>query len=136
MPFLMITPHPIEFFQQGEDILIRFHEDDGERRVHMGEQNQNSDDSWAPLGYSSGSQEANTLAVETANIDAAAFDDLDTPMDKNIRLTERFMLSDDQQRLNYHIRIVNPVTFTQPVELARYFVWRTQLIVNEWNCVG
>jgi|MEHZ01.4.fsa_nt_MEHZ011011141.1_1 hypothetical protein len=135
MPFLMITPHPIEFVQQGEDILIRFEEDDAERRIHMGEQNQNSDDSWGPLGYSSGAWEANTLVVETANIDAAAFDDLGTPMDKNIRLTERFTLSDDQQRLDYHIRIVDPVTFTQPVDLSRYFVWRPELQVNEWNCV-
>ena len=35
MPLLMITPIPIEFVHSGDDILIRFGEDDAERLVHM-----------------------------------------------------------------------------------------------------
>ncbi len=136
MPFLMITPHPIEFVQQGEDILMRFEEDDAERLIHMGQVDQTPADSQGLLGYSSGKWEGNDLVVETSRIDAPALDDLGTPMHSSIRLVERFSLSDDQERLDYDITIVDPVTFTQPLELSRYWIWRPELKVNEWNCVG
>ena len=93
-------------------------------------------DSPALLGYSVGSWEGDTLVVETSNIDAVpGFDDQGTPMHSNIRLTERFTLSTDQQRLDYQISIIDPVTFTGPLELTRYWVWRPELTVHQWNCV-
>ena len=36
MPYIMITPYPIEFVRDGDDIVIRMEEDDAVRRIHMG----------------------------------------------------------------------------------------------------
>ena len=134
MPLLMISPVPIEFVQRGNDIVIRFEEDDAERLVHM-----NSDGAAPPvapalLGYSSGRWEGNTLVVETSQIDAPDFDDRGAPQSPNISLVERFTLSADEQRLDYRILITDPDTFTRPFELSRYWVWRPEIVVQRWDC--
>ena len=35
MPYIMYNPLPMEFLRQGDDILLRFEEDDNERLIHM-----------------------------------------------------------------------------------------------------
>ena len=134
MPLLMITPVPIEFQRSGDDIIIRFEEDDAERLVHM-----NADDSALPtvpmpLGYSRGRWEGSTLVVETTQINAPAFDDRGAPQSPDITLVERFTLSEDEQRLDYRILITDPETFTRPFELTRYWVWRPEIVVQRWDC--
>jgi hypothetical protein len=135
MPFLMITPHPVEFVQQGEDILMRFEEDDAERLVHMNSNDLSSQNGSSLLGYSQGFWQGNTLLVETTNIDSEAFDDQGTPVSKDIRLVERFTLSEDEQRLDYRISIFDSETFAQPFDLTSYWVWRPEREVQEWDCV-
>jgi|SaaInl5LU_22_DNA_1037371.scaffolds.fasta_scaffold20306_2 hypothetical protein len=134
MPLLMVTPHPIEFSQQGENILMRFEEDDAQRLVHMNDESQVRSGS-TPMGYSRGRWEGDTLIVETFNIDAEYFDDQGTPVGEDIRVVERFTLSEDQQRLDYRISFVDPETFTEPFDLTRYWVWRPERAVGPWDCV-
>lgn len=132
MPILMVTPHPIEFVRRGENILIRFEEDDARRLIYM-----NSDvlpQESTMLGHSRGRWEGNTLVVETSHINAPEFDDRGTPMTENITLIERFTLSDDEQRLDYRITFTDPQTFVQPFDLTRYWVWNPQRAVQDWNC--
>jgi hypothetical protein len=76
----MITPGPIEFVRSGDDILIRFEEDDAERLVHM---TGNSLTEPSLLGNSTGRWEGDTLVVETVDIDAPDFDDRGTPQGSN-----------------------------------------------------
>jgi len=133
MPILMITPLPMEFVRQGDDILIRFEEDDAERLIHMN----NDSASGAPsfLGYSSGKwEDDNTLVVETTSINAPEFDDRGTPQTTNISVVERFTLSEDQRRLDYRISFDDPATFTEPFDLNRYFIWRPEIAVEPWDC--
>lgn len=137
MPILMVTPHPIEFSQVGENIRMRFEEDDAERLVHMNIENslENIQSRAASsMGYSTGSWEGNTLVVETTNIDAAAFDDQGTPVGDDLRLVERFTLSDDEKRLDYRITFYDDETFTEPFDLTRYWVWRPERAVEAWGC--
>jgi hypothetical protein len=134
MPLLMITPVPIEFQRSGDDIRIRFEEDDAERLIHM-----NADDAASPigptrLGYSRGRWEGSTLIVETTHINAPEFDDRGAPQSPDVSLVERFTLSADEQRLDYRILITDPATFTRPFELTRYWVWRPEIVVQRWDC--
>jgi hypothetical protein len=131
MPLLMITPVPIEFVRSGDDILIRFEEDDAERLVHM---TGNALTESSLLGNSTGRWEGDTLVVETVDIDAPDFDDRGTPQGSMIRLVERFTLNADQDRLDYRILISDPDTFTGPFELTRYWVWRPEIVVQRWDC--
>ena len=132
MPNLMVTPLPLEFIRRGEDIVIKIEEDDTERVIHM-----NDDappETYSFLGYSRGSWEGDTLVIQTTNVSAPDFDDRGTPQSRNIRMVERLTLSEDEQRLNYSIAFSDPETFSEDFELNRYFVWRPEITVGEWDC--
>ena len=134
MPILMVTPHPIEFSQQGENILMRFEEDDAERLIHMNPAMGSRPSGATSMGYSVGSWEGNTLVVETTGIDAAAFDDQGTPVSEDIRLVERFTLSEDEERLDYRITFYDSEIFTENFDLTRYWVWKPERAVQPWDC--
>lgn len=134
MPNLMVTPHPIEFSQQGENILMRFEEDDAERLIHMNAGDQSQPTNATSMGYSTGSWDNGTLVVETINIDAEAFDDVGTPIGKDLHMVERYTLSEDEQRLDYKVTFTDPEIFTEPFDLTRYMVWRPERAVQPWDC--
>lgn len=134
MPILMVTPHPIEFLRQGDNILMKFEEDDAQRLIHMSNESQGAEITASSMGYSVGSWQDNTLIVETAHIAAQAFDDRGTPVSDNIRLVERFTISDDEKRLDYQISFFDPETFTDTFDLTRYWVWRPERTVQSWDC--
>lgn len=131
MPALMITPFPIELTRRGDDIAIRFEEDDAERLIVMGGP--------APggptlLGRSRGRFEGSSLVVETDRISAEHFDGEGTPLGTEARLVERFTPNADGTRLDYAIEIHDPETFTETFTLERYFVWRPELEVGPYDC--
>ena len=77
----MYNPLPMEFLRQGDDILLRFEEDDNERLIHM-----NADpgsgrdpDVHTLLGHSTGYWEGDTLVIATKNLEANVLDFLGTP---------------------------------------------------------
>lgn len=133
MPHLMITPVPIEFERMGDDIRLRFEEDDTERVIHMSA-GDSPPEGYSMLGYSTGRWEGNMLVVETANIDAPRFDDRGVPQSRDISLVERFTLSEDESRLDYRVTITDPANFTEPFDLTRYWMWRPGIPLGAWNC--
>ncbi len=135
MPHLMITPLPIAFERMGEDIRLRFEEDDTARIIRMSGDVSPPDD-YSLLGYSTGRWDGNTLIVETSNIDAPRFDDRGAPQSRNMALVERFTLSEDESRLDYRVTITDPVNFTESFDLTRYWTWRPEIPVGPWNCEG
>jgi hypothetical protein len=131
MPALMITPFPIEFSRRGDDIVIRFEEDDAERLIVMGSAAPGAP---ALLGRSRGRFEGDTLVVETDRVSAEYFDGEGTPLGARARFVERFTPSADGRRLDYVIEISDPEAFTETFELERYFVWRPELKVKPYDC--
>ena len=134
MPMLMIPPVPLEFVRDGEDIRIRFEEDDAERLIHMSPSAANASGESTHLGFSTGRWEGDTLVVRTTDISASEFDDRGTPQTPAIELEERFLVSDDGDRLDYRLLISDPGTFTQDFELTRYWIWRPEIVVGRWDC--
>ena len=133
MPLIMITPYPIEFVRDGEDIVIRMEEDDAVRRIHMGDVSAPVEHSF--LGFSTGTWDGDALVVETTHMQAELFSMEGVRQSENIRVVERFMPSADGQRMDYRISISDPETFTEDFELTRYFVWRPDLTVSAYDCV-
>ncbi|MDE0372622.1 MAG: hypothetical protein OXI73_08770, partial [Rhodospirillales bacterium] len=74
------------------------------------------------LGYSIGHWEGNTLVVETTRIDWNYYDTRGTPQSDAAEVTERFTVSDDQSRIDYHITTVDPVVFTEPATIAGHWL--------------
>ena len=136
MPYIMYNPLPMEFQRQGDDILLRFEEDDNERLIHM-----NADADSGPnadvdtfLGYSTGYWEGDTLVVATISMEANVLDFLGTPFSSAIHLAERFTPSVDGSRLDYTLAITDPQTFTEPFEVERFWIWRPEIAVSPYEC--
>ena len=133
-PLIMITPAPIEFVREGDRILMRIEEYDARRVIHM-----NPDaappDEHTQMGFSRGRFEGDTLVVETDRIQAQYFDPDGVPQSEQMSLVERFMPNADHSRLDYRITVTDPVYFTEPFELTRYFVWKPEMTVAPYDCL-
>jgi len=133
-PLIMITPFPVEFVRQGEDIVLNIEEYDARRTIHM------SDLAEPPaeptqFGFSRGRWEGTTLVVETDHIKAQYFDPDGVPQSDQIRVVERFMPNEAYDRLDYRITITDPVYFSEPFDLTRYFIWRPEMTVHPYECL-
>jgi len=134
MPLIMITPAPIEFLRDGDTILMRIEEYDSRRRIYLGEPPA-APAAPTQMGLSRGHFDGATLVVETTGIQAQYFDPDGVPQSEQITLIERFIPNADYTRLDYRITVTDPVYFTEPFELTRYFVWKPEMSVVPYNCL-
>jgi hypothetical protein len=128
------NPHPIEFKQQGDDLVIYIEENDVIRLVHMDVTEIPSEVSASLVGYSRGRWENNVLTVETSHVNWPFFDSNGTPQSEEIMMTERFTLSTDESRLDYEIIVIDPMTFTKPVTMSWYWLALGEK-VEPYECV-
>ncbi len=131
-PLIMITPLPVEFVRQGDDILFKIEEYDVRRMIHMGDAA--APDELTQFGYSRGRWEGSTLVVETDHIQPQYFDTDGVPQSEQMLTVERFTPSADYARLDYRITVTDPVYFTEPFDLTRYFVWKPGDTVHAYEC--
>ena len=120
----VVGARPIQFEQQGEDILLRSENYNLTRLIHMAADEVPSDIPASPLGYSRGRWEGESLVVTTTRINWPYFDLpplIGIPQSEEVEVEERFTLTDGQ--LVYDFRAYDPVNFTAPIEETRYKVW-------------
>jgi hypothetical protein len=55
-----------------------------------------------------------SLIVETTALNWPYYDTIGTPLTPEVKITERFTLSDDQSALTYRQTVTDPATFTEP----------------------
>ena len=132
MPRLMANPLPVEFIDQGSSILVKFEENDERRVIYL-------DDTEAPgelsrMGFSTGRGENGSLVVETTGITPERLDNLGTPFSDEIRLLEKFTVTDDGNRLDYKVQVSDPNTFTASFEESRFWEWRPEIVVGAYIC--
>ena len=133
-PLIMISPLPMEFSKKSDSIVMRIEEYDSVRTIHMNPKDV------APaqhtlFGYSRGRWEGSTLVVETDHIAAGYFDHLGALQSDQIKTVERFIPNADYSRLDYTLTTTDPVNFTRPFELKRYFVWKPENTVHPYECL-
>ena len=133
-PLIMITPAPVEFVRDGDRILMGIEEYDSLRVVHMNPDAE-APDEHTLMGFSRGRFEDNTLVVETDHIQEQYFDPDGVPQSESMRLVERFIPNDDYSRLDYRITVTDPVYFTEPFDLTRYFTWKPEMTVVPYDCL-
>ena len=133
MPYIMTTPYPLEFLQQDNKILLRFEELGWERVINMlpAAKSQNNQ---SLLGYSIGQWEGQSLVVMTDKINSPHFYGDGTPQSEEMKVVELFTLSEDETRLDYHVTIDDPLTFTQTLEFNRYWAWRPEIDLKIFQC--
>lgn len=125
MPRIMWYPHPYEFIDQGDKILLRTEMYDVVRTIHMDHSTAPDDEPYSRLGYSVGHWEGNELVVNTTRINWNFFDTRGVPQSDAAEVVERFTLGENQSRLDYHIITTDPATFTEPA-----------IITGHWLAIG
>ena len=133
-PLIMISPLPMEFTKDGDKIIMRLEEYDTVRTVHMNPKDV-APAAHTLYGYSRGHWEGTTLVVETDHIAAGYFDHEGTPQSDQIKTVERFIPNADYSRLDYTLTTTDPVYFSKPFELTRYWVWKPEMSVHPYECL-
>mgnify|MGYP004284196843 CR=1 FL=1 len=72
--------------------------------------------------------------VTTTQASWPYFDTVGIPLSQLAEIVERFTPSDDGQRLNYLMTVTDPVVFTEPVTLEKYWVWVPENSVEPYDC--
>ena len=134
MPYLMEQPYPIEFLKDGDDIVLKLEEYDTVRHIAMTSAADPSKRDEPRLGRSTGRWDGPVLVVETTEIDYPHFDGRGIPLARGARVEERFTLNADGSRLDYTMKVTDPVTFTEPVMLAKQWEWRPGEQVRPYAC--
>ena len=134
MPFAMENRFPIEFVDHGESIALRLEMWDSTRTVQMTDESANVPQQASPLGYSVGRWDGDTLIVTTTAIDWPYFDEIGTPQSAAIETEERFTLSDNDEILDYQIRITDPNTLLSPAVRRARWVWVPGEEIQTYGC--
>ena len=134
MPIIMDNPYPMEFYEDGDDIIMHLELSDGLRRIHMSADASGEEAEPSPLGYSVGHWEDNELVIYTDKINYPYFDDLGTPQSGNLKIVERYTLSEDETRLDWEGVATDPEIFTEPVVLDGWLEWVPGEVVKSFDC--
>jgi hypothetical protein len=51
-----------------------------------------------------------------------------------MHLIEHITPSNDGKRLDYRLRVSDPQTFTEPLDVERYWEWRPEIQVGAYAC--
>ena len=122
LPRVMLTPHPYEFVDAGEEIVLRLEIYDQQRIIHMNQAEAPANAPSSHMGYSVGAWDGETLVVTTTNINWPHFDNSGTPQSEASEIVERFTVSEDETRLDYHMTVTDPYAFTEPATVSGHMV--------------
>lgn len=132
MPMIMSNPLPFEFVDAGDEIHLRIEEYDLVRVIHLDPDVGVASPSI--LGHSVGRWEDGELVVTTTQINFMHYGS-GIALSADVRVLERFALSDDERRLDYTLTVTDPETFTEPLTSRRHWVWMPGETVKDWSCV-
>jgi hypothetical protein len=133
MPWIMEQPYDIAFERAGNDILFKLEEFDVVRRIRMDWAGDRAAQPFTIHGFSTGVWEDRTLVVTTTNLNSPNFKFEITQSDQ-ASIVERFTPMTDGARLDYEIVITDPVTFTEPVRIEKYWISLPSQAFDAYNC--
>jgi hypothetical protein len=133
MPQIMSQPHPYEFVEQGDVILLRGEVWGITRTIFMDPAAASGELAVPNLGRSIGRWDGRTLIIETTDIAWPYFDYSGTPQSDAVSIREEFTLSEDQVRLDYRQVVTDPATFTEPATLETHWLALGEEIIP-WVC--
>jgi len=134
MPSVMGNPYPMQFFDRGDTIEVRFEEFDVVRTIHMNDRRDAATVPRSPLGYSIGHWEGNTLVVATNRLNWAHFGRMGVPQSQSIEVSERFTVVDEADRIDYEITMTDPEVFAGTITWQATYVWRPGEQVGVYAC--
>ena len=134
MPLIMQQPNPIEFVDNGAEIILRIEEFDTVRTIAL---TPPPAEPLPPvlLGHSYGRWDGNTLIVTTRGIDWPYFDQWGLLQSEAMETVERFTIDAAGGSLGYELTVTDPWLFTEPVTLSKSWRWLPGDEVLPFDCV-
>jgi hypothetical protein len=136
MPTIMSQPYPIEFTQQGMNIMLRIEEYDTVRMIRMTAGDTGKPAAPSRLGYSVGRWEGRTLVVTTTSTSWRHFNGNGIPLGPAATMVERFTPSLDGSQLNYELTVTDAATFTMPVTVTKRWIWLPDVKISPYECTN
>jgi hypothetical protein len=133
MPWIMEQPYDLAFERSGDDVVLKLEEFDVARRIRMEWQGDRAAQPFTPHGFSTGVWEDRTLVVTTTNLSSPNFK-FEIPASDKAGIVERFTPTLAGDRLDYEIVVTDPVTFTEPVKMAKYWLSIPGQVLDAYNC--
>jgi hypothetical protein len=114
MPHILNSTDAVMILQTPTEVLFLYSRDHHVRHVYLNEKHtDNPEPSW--WGESIGHYEGDILVVDTiGQTDIPETDRFGTPHSTQIRVVERYRLSDDGSKLEGHFTVEDPIAFTVP----------------------
>ncbi len=122
MPGPMYQPLSHEFIDNGDTITLNVEYFGLRRIIHMADAVDPETVDPSPLGYSVGHWEGNTLVVETTRINYPYSNSGGALQSEDVRVVERFAMSDDQSQVEFSMTIYDDMTFDGPATSGRLYV--------------
>lgn len=136
VPRVNYGPHPNQFVEDGENILLLSEEFYVTRTIHMNSDVDPSTQPLSPLGYSVGRwEDENTLVVETSAINFRFMNLSGYGQSNQSRMTERFVLDEEDNRLDVEVVVTDPIMLTEPHVQRRAWVDIGESINESYDCV-
>lgn len=135
MPTIMLNPHPFQFIDYGDRVVLHSELHDTRRVIFLGRSASVEEEPPSKLGYSAGIWNDGALIVRTTGINWPYFDNIGTPLSEDVVVAEKFWLSDDQSRLNYRINIIDPLTFTNSAHVEAYWLALGEDMPPAFDCL-
>jgi len=134
MPVAMDSTLPIEFVDEGDNILLKLEQNDGTRTIHLNPEPGFENQPATIMGNSVGRWDGDTLIVTTTNSNYPYFDDDGVAKSESMEFVERFSLGADEQTLSWEATMTDPEYFTEPVVIRASWDWVPGETVKPWNC--
>ncbi len=141
VPELMAGFGPLEFVNEGNQIVLRNEEFDQIRHIMMGpdaEKNRPADFGDTPrgyVGYSAGQwEDQNTLVVRTTGMNFPFYDQSGLLQHADAEIVERWTLVDEGNELHYELTVHDPATFIKPVVQNKHWRWTGTSKIEPFNC--
>jgi hypothetical protein len=134
MPTIMEQPYPMQFFEENGNIVMHMEEYDTMRTFYMGAGATAMTPVPGILGHSVARWVGQTLIVETSDVNWGWYDTVGIPMSDDARIVELFTLSLDGSRLDWRMRVTDSSTFTESVEVEKYFLNVPGVEVHPYEC--
>ena len=134
MPGIMGNPYPFQFHDRGDIIELQIEEYDTVRTIYL-------NPAAAPesvasiLGHSIGRWDGDTLEVETTHANWGHLQGRGILLSDDLRMLERFTLTESGGRLEYELTMTDLYAFTAPVALTKSWVYLPDVRVEPYNCV-
>lgn len=136
LPRVNHGPHPHQFIQDGENILLLAEEFYLTRTIHMNTDLNPAEQPLSPLGFSVGHwQDENTLVVETSRINFPYLNLGGYGQSDQVHISERYVLNEEEDRMDYEVIIRDPIMLSSPYIKRDVWVDIGESINEEYDCI-